>query len=352
MKTTASRRFLGALAAGVIAFGLSACSGESNESSGSSESTDDSPIKIGLITKTETNPFYVAMRDAAEDNATELGVELQVFSGRENNDNDSQVTAVENLISQGAQGILITPADSAAIVPTIQKARDAGLVVIALDTPTQPADAVQATYATDNFKAGQLIGAWAKASVADPDNARIALLDQDANNTSVDVARNQGFLDGFGIELADETKNGDEDDARIVGNYATKSERDEGRTQMEIALQQAPDLNLVYSINEVVAAGAYEAMSAAGVADQVTMVSVDGGCDGVQMIADGKLQATAMQFPSKMATEGMQAIVDAIKSGAEITESSVDTGAVLVTDQPVDGLESQDSVWGLENCWG
>ncbi len=346
MKTThrLMRRTLAGLAVGGLALGLAACS--------AGDDSGEDGVKVGLVTKTETNPFYVAMRDAAQAKADELGVDLQVFSGKENNDNDSQVTAIENLISQGVDGILITPADSAAIVPTIQKARDAGVSVIALDTPTQPADAVSATFATDNFKAGQLIGQWADATVAQSESARIALLDQDANNTSVDVARNQGFLDGFGIDIADETKNGDESDDRIVGNYATRSERDEGRTQMEIALQADPELDLVYTINEVVAAGAYEAITAAGVADQITMVSVDGGCDGVQMIADGNLGATAMQFPSKMATEGMQAIVDAVESGSEITEANVDTGATLITDQPVEGLESEDSTWGLENCWG
>lgn len=351
MKGNRSRRLLGGVtlsSALILTLGLSACSSSAG-GSGSSSSPDS--IKIGLITKTETNPFYVAMKKAAEAEAKDLGVELQTFSGKENNDNDSQVTAIENLIAQGVQGILITPADSAAIVPSIDKARAAGITVIALDTPTQPADAVDATFATDNFKAGQLIGAWAKVKMAGKE-ARIALLDQDANNTSVDVARDQGFLDGFGIDTADPTKNGDENDPRISGNYATRSERDEGRTQMEIALQKDPALNLVYAINEVVAAGAYEAIKAAGKQDDILMVSVDGGCPGVQAIADGTLGATAMQFPSKMALDGMKAIVDAVKSGKAPTESSIDTGSALVTDQPADTVDSEDTAWGLKECWG
>lgn len=346
-----SQRIVGGIAlslTGLLTLGLSACSSDSGGGSTSAASDD---IKIGLITKTETNPFYIAMRDAAQEQATELGVDLQVFSGKENNDNDSQVTAIENLIAQGVQGILITPADSAAIVPSIDKARAAGITVIALDTPTQPADAVDATFATDNFKAGQLIGGWAKGTLGDT-KADIALLDQDASNTSVDVARDQGFLDGFGIDIADDTQNGDENDPQISGNYATRSERDEGRTQMENALQKDPGLNLVYTINEVVAAGAYEAVVAAGRDSEITMVSVDGGCPGVQAIADGTLGATAMQFPSKMAVDGMQAIVDAVKSGDAPSETSVDTGSVLITDTPVDGVDSKDSAWGLENCWG
>ena len=85
-------------------------------------------------------------------------------SGKFDNDNASQVTAIENMVTAGAKGILIVPADSKAIVPSIKKARDAGVLVIALDTPTQPTDAADALFATDNFKAGFLIGQYAKAA--------------------------------------------------------------------------------------------------------------------------------------------------------------------------------------------
>jgi fructose transport system substrate-binding protein len=312
---------------------------------------DSGKIKIGLVTKTDTNPFYVAMKEAAQSEAGKLDVDLQTFSGKVNSDNDSQVSAVENLIAANAKGILITPADSAAIVPTIEKARKAGITVIALDTPTQPPDAVDATFATDNFKAGQYIGQWAAAKMAGK-APRIALLDQDASNTSVDVARDQGFLTGLGIPTADPTKNGDEKDPRIVGNFATMSERDKGRTAMENALQAEPNLNLVYAINEVVAAGAYEAIKAAGKQDQILMVSVDGGCPGVAAIADGTLGATSMQFPRKMAVDGMNAIVNAVKTKQPPSDKDVDTGATLITNQPVPGVASQDATWGAGNCWG
>ena len=87
------------------------------------------------------------------------GVELRSFAGKYDGDNEGQVAAIESLISAGAKGILITPSDTKAIVPTIKKARDAGILVIALDTPLDPIDAADATFATDNFKAGELIGA-------------------------------------------------------------------------------------------------------------------------------------------------------------------------------------------------
>src|SRR5215475_15124701 len=89
---------------------------------------------IGLITKTDTNPFFVKMKEGAQAKAKELGVELQSFAGKVDGDNETQVAAVESLISAGAKGILITPSDSKAIVPAIEQARQAGILVIALDT--------------------------------------------------------------------------------------------------------------------------------------------------------------------------------------------------------------------------
>ena len=105
-------------------------------------------IIVGLITKTNTNPFFVEMRKGAKEKAAELGVELRTFAGKYDGDVDTQVQAVENLIAAGAKGILITPNDSKAMVPVIQKARKAGLIVIALDTPLDPpsaADSIKCT---------------------------------------------------------------------------------------------------------------------------------------------------------------------------------------------------------------
>ena len=112
-------------------------------------------ILIGVVTKTEANPFFAKIREGASAKAAELGgVTIQSFAGKFDGDNDSQVAAVENLISAGAKGILLVASDSKAIVTVVDQARKAGILVIALDTPLDPADAADATFATDNFKAG------------------------------------------------------------------------------------------------------------------------------------------------------------------------------------------------------
>src|SRR5262245_6146060 len=145
---------------------------------------------VGLITKTNTNPFFVKMKEGADQKAQEFGMELRSFAGKYDGDNEAQVSAIENLIAAGARGILITPSDTKAVVPAVDQARAAGILVIALDTPLEPIDAADATLATDNFKAGELIGQWAKAQLGDKAaNAKIALLDLSPAEVTVDVLR-------------------------------------------------------------------------------------------------------------------------------------------------------------------
>src|SRR5271156_6304232 len=115
---------------------------------------------VGLVTKTNTNPFFVKMKQGFEAKAKELGLTPQSYAGKFDGDNDGEVSAIEQLIAAGAKGILLVPSDSTAIVPTVKKARDAGVLVITLDTPLDPITAADANFATDNFKAGELIGQW------------------------------------------------------------------------------------------------------------------------------------------------------------------------------------------------
>jgi len=338
-----SRRAFGLTAAALLALSAAAC-GNGGGSSG------DGTL-VGLVTKTDTNPFFVKMKEGAQQAASSTGARLQSFAGKQDGDNQAQVDAIENLIGAGAKGILITPSDSKAIVPSIDKARAAGLLVIALDTQLEPADAADATFATDNYKAGLLIGQWAKSKFAkEGKQAKIALLDLNPNQVSVDVQRDQGFLEGFGVDVKDKNRIGDESDPRIVGHDVTDGAPEGGRTAMENLLQRDPGINLVYTINEPAAAGAYEALKAAGKEKDVVIVSVDGGCPGVENVKAGVIGATSQQYPLKMAQMGVEAIAKFAKDGSK--PQNTDTGVTLVTDQPADGVESKDSAWGLQNCWG
>ncbi len=314
---------------------------------------------VGLITKTEGNPFFVKMREGAQQKAEELGLELRAFAGDFDGDNEGQIAAIESLMAAGAVGFAIVPSDSSAIVPTIQQARDAGLLVIVLDTPLDPIDAADYTFATDNREAGRLIGAWAKAKLgAEAENAKIAMVDLAVNQPTVDYLRDQGFMQGFGIDVKDPNRYGDEDDARICGHEMSAGSEEGGRTAMETLLQRCPDINVVYTINEPAAAGAWEALKSVGKDDgSVLVVSIDGGCPGVRNVEEGIIGATSQQYPHKMASMALETIAKYAETGEKpemVTEGLdfFDTGATLITAEPVEGVPSIGVEEGLELCWG
>lgn len=312
---------------------------------------------VCLVTKTDTNPFFVKMKEGARSRASELGMKLQSYAGKLDGDNSTQVAAIESCIAAGAKGILLTPSDSRAIVPTVEKARQAGLLVIALDTPLEPANAADATFATDNFKAGELVGLWAAAKLGmGAAKAKIALLDLNPSGVSVDYLRNQGFLKGFGIDVKNPTIIGDETDPRIVGNDVTNGNEEGGRNAMENLLQIDSSINVVYTINEPAAAGAYEALKSFGLEENVLIVSVDGGCPGVRNVNEGIIGATSMQFPLLMASKGVEAINEFMQTGKKPKNSPgldfFNTGVELITDSPVSGIKSINSKQGLGKCWG
>jgi fructose transport system substrate-binding protein len=341
-----STRITALAAAAALAAGVVACGSDSGSSSGGGggSSSAKKEITIGLITKTESNPFFVKMKEGAQAQAKKDNVKLLTASGKSDTDNASQVTAMENMTTQGAKVILDVPADSKAIVPAIKKARAAGVIVIALDTPTEPQDAADALFATDNLKAGELIGQYAKAKVkAMGITPKIAMLDL-APGISVGVLRHNGFLKGFGIK---------DGDPQIVGAAPTLGDQAKGQAAMETLLQKDKGINVIYSINEPSGLGGATALKAAGKNPKdFILVSVDGGCNAIKNgIKPGIIDATSQQYPLKMAALGVEKGAAAARGGAK-PSGYTDTGVNLITADPVKGVDSKDAAYGTANCWG
>ena len=189
------------------------------------------------------------MQKGGQADAVNKNVDLTIASGKQEGDDAGQIAAIEDAVARGDKGILITPM-STGVNDAIKKARDAGLYVIALDTPPDPPNTVDITFATNNREAGQLNGKWA-ASTLNGGQATIALLDLFNDKiVSVDYDRDQGFLEGMGIDVADPKKNGDEaktgkytggkgGDYTIVCNEPSHGAEDDGRTAMETCLTKS-----------------------------------------------------------------------------------------------------------------
>jgi len=298
-------------------------------------------IKVGLITKDVTNPFFVKMKQGANAKAKALGAKLIYAAGKNSSDNASQITAIENMVTAGVKGILITVADAKAENPAIAKARKAGVLVIALDSPTDPTTAVDALFATNNLNAGILIGKYARGATKGK-TVTIAMLDEHAGS-SVGALRHNGFTKGFGIK---------NNNKQIVCVANGGGDTPDSQTAMENCLQKNSNINVVYTINEPSAAGAWTALKNAGKTQSgVTIVSVDGGCQGVRNVKAGIIDATSQQYPLLMASKGVAAVVNYAKTGTKVS-GYTDTGVNLITGKPVAGVASKSVAYGLANCWG
>lgn len=336
MKTTTNTRRTFRLGAAALAttcvMTVAACGND--DASGS-----DDAVTIGIVELNLSNPFFGTLEKATEDAAKANGWEVMKAEAKEPGDSATQIAAIENMINQNVKGIVLDPANPTALVDVVKKARDKGILVVTVNATLTPVEAADATFATDNHAAGVLIGQWAKGKA--PADPKIAMLDFDLSDGPAS-GRHDGFLEGYGI---------DDDSPLIVGTALTQGTVDTGQEAMENLLSSHSDINTVYTINEPVAHGAYTAISNKGLKD-VDIVSVDGACSGVQDVADGVIGATAMQFPSKMGELAVDAIEAYVADGTKPTPGLNDSGVTLITDEPADGVDSEDSAWGLDNCWG
>jgi fructose transport system substrate-binding protein len=293
-------------------------------------------------------------------------VSLTVAAGKSDGDTQSQISAIDNAISRGDKGILIT-INGNAVNTELQKARKAGLYVIALDTAPTPASVVDITYATDNEQAGKLIGQYAAAKL-NGGKAVIAMLDLFNDQVvSVDTARDHGFLEGLGIDPGSKTQNGQEAKSgsytggrggayTVACHQPTTGAIPGGKTAMENCLSKNGNINVVYTINEPSADGAIQALKAAG-RSNVLVVTIDGSCKYLNgLLKDGTIAADSAQYPGKMAQVGVKTVASVAKGGTKPKlpggRDFIDTGTKLVTAQPLTGVDSQTPAQASAACWG
>jgi fructose transport system substrate-binding protein len=352
-----------AAVAAVTALTAAACSsGGSTGSSGSSSGSKT--VKVALILKTFSNPYFVSMEKSAKADAAKRGVVLTVSAGTTDGDTATQISSIDNAIAAGDSGIIITP-NGNAVNSALTKARQAGLYTIALDTAPTPPSTVNITYATDNTAAGRLDGQWAAAKLGGKP-ADIALLDLFNNQVvSVDVDRDHGFLQGLGIPVGSQTINGKEPlsghytggkggSYKIACQLPTLGAIPGGKSSMQTCLQKDPHINLVYAINEPAAEGAVQALAAAH--SKAFVVAIDGGCSNLPYVANGSIAATAGQFPGKMAADGVDAIYNLVTKHVHPATSPglgfFNTGTKLYTNDPQPGVPSVTVSAAKQLCWG
>lgn len=333
---------------------LTACQGSDNQ------------VGVALLLKTQTNPYFVSMKQAAEAQAAKEGVRLSVSAGTQDGDTQNQINQIYTAIARGDKGILIT-SNGNSVNAALRQAEQAGLYVAALDTPLIPPNTADNTYATDNRQAGRMIGRYAAARL-NGKPAVIAMLDlYNDQVVTVDTNRDHGFLEGMGIPVGNPSQNGLEPKRghytggkggsyQIVCHRPTNGAIDGGRQAMEQCLSANPNINVVYSINEPAGQGASAALAAAHKQDQAMIVTIDGSCKGIGLVKSGVFAADSVQYPGKMARLGVSAVNTIAHGGKPPGKTPgkdfYDTGTALATAHPVNGVKSQTPAEAAKACWG
>jgi ribose transport system substrate-binding protein len=254
--------------------------------------------KIGLALSTLNNPFFVSLRDGAQKAADQAGVQLVVADGA--NDSARQADEIANFITQQLSVMLVNPTDSDAVIPSVQKANDAKIPVIALDRASN-GGALASFIASNNVVAGRDAAQLLLEAV--PQGAKVAML-VGVPGASAARDRGQGFTDA----LADKTMNSK--GATLVTQQVANFDRGQALNVMQNILTANPDIAGVFCQNDEMALGAVQAIKARSLSDKVAIVGIDGSPDAITAIKAGEMYATVAQQPDIMGQLGVASAVE------------------------------------------
>ena len=249
--------------------------------------------KVALVLKTLNSPFFIDMEKGAREAAKRLGVDLTVQAAEREVDVDKQMQIIENLIQTGIKVLCVTPSGSKEIAPAIAKANAAGIRVVIVDTRVDPQAAKDAgihvdTYiGSDNYEGGKMAGAYLVQATGG--KANVAVLEGIPGHETGDQ-RLRGFKDA--VKAAKGIK--------IVASQTANWERDQGFTVFQNMLEAHPEIDAVFSCNDMMALGAVEAIAARGKTGRIKVVGYDAVEDARKAIDQGAIVASVAQFPSEM----------------------------------------------------
>ncbi|MCC9621645.1 ribose ABC transporter substrate-binding protein RbsB [Thalassospira sp. MA62] len=287
---------------------MAACSTEQPGSSSETE-TKDGDYEIGLSISTLNNPFFVALKEGAEEQANEMDATLTVADAQ--NDAAKQVNDVEDMIQKGMDLILINPTDSEAVGAAVQAANDAGIPVITVDRNAETGDVV-AHVASDNVAGGQLAGDYMVELVGE--GQKVVEL-EGIPGASATRDRGQGFNEAIDGKL------------EVVAKQSANFDRAEGLTVMENILQDNKDIVAVFAHNDEMALGAVQALEAAGMSD-VKVIGFDATDDAVKAVEGGTMAATVAQKPAEIGKLGVEAAINHLKG--ETVEDNIPVELELI----------------------
>ena len=268
---------------------------------------------LGVVISTLNNPFFVTLKDGAEEKAKELGVELVIYDAQD--DSAKMTSSMEDLIQKKVGGILVNPTDADAVVPSILKANAAGIPVFTIDRGATSGEVVT-HIASDNVAGGKMAGEFLAEKIGGKGKV-VELVGIPGTSAARD--RGKGFheaMEGY-------------PDIEIVASQAADFNRDRGLAVFENILQAQPEIDGVFAHNDEMVLGAIAAAEAAG-RKGIVFVGFDAVGDAVKAVKDGRLAATVAQQPKEMGLLGVEYAVKYLEG--EAIPDSVPVPLMLVTE--------------------
>ncbi len=295
----------------VLALALVACGGGGEEAA---PPAAEGGVTLGLSLSTLNNPFFVTLGDGAQAAADAAGAELIIVDAQD--DSAQEATNIEDLIEQKVDAILINPTDADAIVPSIQKANEAGIPVFTIDRGAAGGDVV-AHVASDNVAGGRMAAEFLCEQIGG--SGKVVELEGIAG-TSAARDRGQGFNDYMASDCPG---------AEIIAQQTANFNRAEGLSVFENILQAEPEIDGVFAHNDEMILGAIEAAKAAGRAGDIVFVGFDAVDDAVAAVNAGDLAATVAQQPDVIGKLGVEAALTVLGGGS--VDASIPVDLALVT---------------------
>ncbi|WP_047154656.1 ribose ABC transporter substrate-binding protein RbsB [Aneurinibacillus tyrosinisolvens] len=300
---------------GIGLLGISLLAGCTTQAPGSKEAATTAKkegITVGLAVSTQSNPFFVTLKDGAEKAAKENNIKLVTVDAQD--DPAKQISGIEDLIQQKVDVILVNPTDSSAITAAVKSANNAHIPVITVDRSADGGEVVSHV-ASDNKAGGKMAGEYILQKIGKTGNV-VEL--EGIPGSSAARERGEGFHSVMDKESG----------IKVVAKQPADFDRAKGLSVMENILQGNKDIKAVFAHNDEMALGALKAIEAAGLKD-VVVVGFDATDDAVKAVNDGKMNATVAQKPELI---GKYAVEAAKKAAAgEKVEKSIPVELELIT---------------------
>lgn len=319
------RKVIAAGCAGVAAVALAGCGAAEVRDSGSGGGQESGPIELAVVPKAIGFDFWESVRLGAQCAAAQQrDVEVQWDGVTQETDVSGQQNLLQNLITQGIDGLVYAATDARALSDVTQSALDSGATVVNIDSGTQPQPEQVPVYATDNVAAAQMATQYLAEQLGG--RGKVAFIPFQPGTATNDT-RTEGFMNGLrenpGLQL--------------VAQQSSDSDYNQALQVTQDILTANPDLNGIYAANEPSVLGAAEAVRQAGKAGQITIVGWDTASEEIAGIREGVISAVVAQNPFGMGYQGVKAAVQQIRTGK--SASGGDTGAELITRRNVDSPE-------------